>query len=46
MKKKENYFAPEIEFFEVAISGILCQSGLDDNLGSTNEGVGEENWTL
>ena len=46
MKKKEIYFAPEIEFFEVAISGILCQRGVGDNLGSTNEGVGEENWTL
>lgn len=46
MKKKENYLAPKIELFEVIISGMLCQSGVDDNPGSTSEDVGEEIWTL
>ena len=46
MKKKENYFAPEIEFFEVTLTGVLCQSGVGDDSGSTNEGIGEEVWTL
>lgn len=46
MKKKENYFAPKVDFFEVTLSGVLCQSGVDDNPGSTSEDVGEEFWTL
>ena len=46
MKKKENYFAPKIDVFEVTLSGVLCQSGVDDTPGSTSEDVGEEIWTL
>ena len=46
MKTKENYLAPKTEFFEVAPLGVLCQSGVIDQPGSTNEDIGEEIWTL
>ena len=46
MKKKENYSAPKVEFFEVALSGVLCQSGEDDYLSTSNEDSREEFWTL
>jgi len=47
MKKKENYSAPKVEFFEVTLSGVLCQSGeKDDYLSTSNEDLREEFWTL
>ncbi len=46
MKRKENYSAPKVEFFEVVLSGVLCQSGENDCLSTSNEDLREEFWTL
>lgn len=37
--KKEMYLSPEVTAFEVKTEGVICQSGLRDSYGDSNDGI-------